>query len=85
MNEEPFRALTALFRERLRVISDLTFRDSDPEAHLQALGDVSLRIEAAVAALPTPLDPTLEHYLERRSYDKALAFIEDALGKEDSK
>jgi hypothetical protein len=28
------------------------------------------------AALPKPVDPQLVHYLERKSYDKALEFLE---------
>jgi hypothetical protein len=28
------------------------------------------------AALPRPIDPQLAHYLQRRSYNKALEFLE---------
>jgi hypothetical protein len=42
-------------------------------ARLQA---VSERIEALEQQLPPPVDRQLAHFLERCSYDKALAFIE---------
>lgn len=70
-------ALAGALRERLSVIADHTHRDRDQEGHLQRLVEVSGRIEALAAALPPSLiDPQLRHYLERRSYDKALAWIE---------
>jgi hypothetical protein len=43
---------------------------------LERLVTVSGRIDALIAALPAGgLDPQFRHYLERRSYDKALAWI----------
>ena len=33
-------------------------------------------IEQLQAALPKPVDPRLVHYLERKSYDKALEYLE---------
>jgi hypothetical protein len=46
------------------------------------LQTVSAKIESLEAALPRPIDPRLAHYLQRRSYDKALEFLE-APGKGD--
>jgi hypothetical protein len=40
------------------------------------LRTVSEKIEALQTALPQPVDPRLAHYLQRRSYDKALEFLE---------
>jgi hypothetical protein len=40
------------------------------------LQTVSAKIESLGAALPKPIDPRLAHYLQRRSYDKALEFLE---------
>lgn len=69
--------LAASLRERLEVIADHAHRDRDQAGHLQRLVEVSGRIDSLIAALPAKeLDPTFRHYLERRSYDKALAWIE---------
>jgi hypothetical protein len=69
--------LAEAFRERLAVIADHAHRDRDEEGHLQRLIEVSERIDTLIAALPaSELDPRFGHYLERRSYDKALAWIQ---------
>jgi hypothetical protein len=39
-------------------------------------GSISEKIDKLQAALPRPIDPQLAHYLQRRSYDKALEFLE---------
>jgi hypothetical protein len=68
--------LTEALRERLKIISDEESR-RDPEQHLKRLREISKRIEALAVALPQPIPPRLAHFLERRSYDKALEFLED--------
>lgn len=68
-------ALAGALRERLAVISDRDWFARDASGHLDALKAVSGRIEALATALPPPVDPQLRHYLERCSYDKALAFL----------
>ena len=40
------------------------------------LRTVSQKIDRLQEALPQPVDSRLAHYLQRRSYDKALEFIE---------
>ena len=72
------RELAAALRERLVVIADRASYERDPQAHLRQLQSVSERIAALAGKLPAPVDPRLAHYLERCSYDKALAFLEDA-------
>lgn len=68
--------LAEALRERLAVIADHAHRDRDASSHLERLVTVSGRIDALIAALPADgLDPQFRHYLERRSYDKALAWI----------
>ena len=52
-------------------------RDSDPAAHLEKLKDVSLAISSLARELAPTLPPRLNHFMERASYDKALAFLED--------
>jgi len=69
--------LASALRERLAVIADHAHRDRDQAGHLQRLVEVSGRIDSLIAGLPAKeLDPQLRHYLEKRSYDKALARIE---------
>lgn len=68
--------LAAALRERLALISDEESR-REPEKHMARLQAVSEKIDMLQAALPPPIDPQLAHYLQRRSYDKALEFIEN--------
>ena len=70
--------LAAALRERVEIIGDAVGR-RDPTAHMKRLQEVSEKIEAAEHQLPSKIDPQLRHYLQRRSYSKALAFIEEEL------
>jgi hypothetical protein len=67
--------LVAALRERLAIIADKPSRQ-DEEKHLARLRVVSEKIDRLHAALPQPLEPRLAHYLQRKSYDKALEFLE---------
>jgi hypothetical protein len=67
--------LAAALRERLAIIGDEESR-RDGAKHMARLQAVSEKIEALQASLPPSTDPRLKHYLERRSYDKALEWIE---------
>jgi hypothetical protein len=68
--------LAAALRERLTIIGDENSR-RDPEAHTTRLREVSEKIEKLEAALPKPIDPQLAHFLQRKSYDKALELLEN--------
>ena len=75
---EPVKSeLAAVLRERLALIADETGR-RDVASHMGRLQEISARIDALSAQLPKPLDPQLLHYLQRASYDKALAHLEGA-------
>jgi hypothetical protein len=67
--------LREALRERLAIIRDEKSR-GDEEAHMARLRVISEKIDKVAAALPRPVDPRLAHYLQRRSYDKALEFLE---------
>lgn len=67
--------LAAALRERLVIIGDEHSR-RDPEKHVARLGAISEKIDSLAAALPKPIDPQLAHFLQRKSYDKALEFLE---------
>jgi hypothetical protein len=62
-------------RERLAIIGDEESR-RDEEKHMVRLRVISAKIDKLQAALPRPIDPRLKHYLQRKSYDKALDFLE---------
>lgn len=66
--------LAEALRERLQIIADETSR-RDFDQHIGRLREISERIELLIAALPAPLPPRLAHFLERRSYDKALELL----------
>ena len=67
--------LRDVLRERLAIIRDEESR-RDQETHMARLSAVSEKIDKLAAAVPHPIDPQLAHYLQRRSYDKALEFLE---------
>jgi hypothetical protein len=76
MNSLETRLATAL-RERLALIADTNSRQN-PAAHLAKLQAVSERIAGLEKELPPSADPQLRHFLARCSYEKALAFLEQA-------
>ena len=71
-----FAELADALRERLAVIADRELYARDPAAHLEKLKAASEKITHLGAALPRPLPGDFAHYLQRASYEKALAWIE---------
>jgi len=67
--------LAHALRERLAIIHDEESRREE-EKHIARLRVISEKIDKLQAALPHPIDPRLKHYLQRKSYDKALDFLE---------
>jgi hypothetical protein len=67
--------LARALRERVAIIRDQQSRE-DETAHIARLRHVSEKIDKLHADLPQPVDPQLAHFLQRRSYDKALEFLE---------
>ncbi|HEY2045682.1 MAG TPA: hypothetical protein VGG93_03775 [Candidatus Udaeobacter sp.] len=74
--ENAIANLKEALRERIAVIRDEESR-RDEAKHIDRLRVVSEKIDKLQAALPRPIDPRLAHYLRRRSYDKALEFLEE--------
>lgn len=70
-----YQTLAEALRARLSVIADTRLRDENPALHLEKLRDVSTRILQIQSQLPDNASPQLAHFLERCSYDKALAHI----------
>ena len=67
--------LAQALRDRLVIIGDEQSRQ-DPEQHTARLKEISDRITSIEERLPETTDPELRHYLQRRSYDKALDFLQ---------
>jgi len=67
--------LTEALRERLMIIDDQESRRDAPR-HMERLREASEKIEAIEQGLPATTDPQLRHFLQRRSYSKALEFLE---------
>ena len=74
--ERVFADLAQALRERLAIIRDDESRRNQAQ-HIARLRAISDKIERMQSALPQPMNPELRHYLERKSYDKALEYIED--------
>jgi hypothetical protein len=73
--EEALLDLAEALRERLAVIRDEQSR-RDEATHIERLKAVSEKIEKLQSKVPQPINPRLAHYLERKSYDKALEYLE---------
>jgi hypothetical protein len=72
--EKKLTELAAALRERLSIIADEESR-REPVQHTERLREVSERIEQIEQGLPPAIDPQLRHFLQRRSYDKALDLL----------
>ena len=66
--------LSEALRERLAIIANEESR-RDPAQHTKRLREVSERIEQIEQTLPPTIDPQLRHFLQRRSYSKALELL----------
>jgi hypothetical protein len=73
--DDSLTALAAALRERLAIIGDEESR-RDPERHTNRLREVSEKIEQLEQQLPEATDPQLRHFLQRRSYSKAIELLE---------
>jgi len=71
-----YTAVEEALRKRLAVVVDHALRDRNPAEHLTALKSAHQELEAQRALLPADTDARLLHFLERQSYEKALAFLE---------
>ena len=67
--------LREALRERLAIIRDEESR-RDEAKHIDRLRAVSEKIDRLQESLPPSIDPRLKHYLDRKSYDKALEYLE---------
>ena len=75
------RELAALLEQRLAVIGDTALRDSDPEAQLRQLQEVSESLVEMHGRLKSAgqVPARLDHFLTQCSYNKALDFVNDKL------
>lgn len=72
--DEALSDLAAALRQRLAIIGDEESR-RDSDRHMARLQEISERIESLEGRLPANLDPQLRHFLQRRSYSKALEYL----------
>jgi hypothetical protein len=75
--DEILAELASALRERLAIIGDEESR-RDPDRHTERLRAVSEQIEELAGRLAPKVDPELRHFLQRRSYSKALEALEGA-------
>ncbi len=76
MSSDPaYLTLATALETRLALIADRDWVTRDSASHLAALQEISEKIETLAAELPRPVNGEFAHFLERRSYDKALAWI----------
>jgi hypothetical protein len=73
--ERALADLAQALRERLAVIRDEESR-RDHTKHMDRLRAISEKIDRLQESLPPSTDPRLLHYLDRKSYDKALEHLE---------
>jgi hypothetical protein len=66
--------LADALRERLEIVADEESR-RDPLRHTERLREISEKIERIEHLLPPTIDPQLRHFLQRRSYSKALELL----------
>jgi len=64
-------------QERLAIIRDEESRSNEAK-HIARLRTVSEKIDRLQESLPPSTDPRLKHFLDRKSYDKALEYLEAA-------
>ena len=76
--ENSLAELAQSLRERLAIIRDEESR-RDHTKHIDRLRAVSEKIDRLQESLPPSIDPRLKHYLDRKSYDKALEYLEAQL------
>jgi hypothetical protein len=70
--------LAQALRERLAAVRDEQSRRNETR-HIARLRAVSEKIDKLQEELPQPIDPRLAHYLQRKSYDKALEYLESVI------
>lgn len=75
VSEEFSGRLRELLERRLVIIADQELREKNPAEQLEQLRTVSEEIMAMHQQAKGTLPPRLEHYLDRASYQKALAWL----------
>src|SRR5262249_59963007 len=73
--ENSLAELAQALRERLAIIRDDESR-RDHARHIDRLRAVSEKIERLQESLAASIDARLKHYLERKSYEKALEHLD---------
>jgi hypothetical protein len=75
LTEDLSQRLQKLLEQRLAIIGDHELRGRDPASQLDQLRRVSEEITSLHQEHQGSLPPRLNHYLERASFSKALAWL----------
>lgn len=67
--------LCAALQKREEIIADRAWYARDPSAHLAALQEISATLFQLEEELRPVMPPRLRHFMESRSYQKALHFL----------
>ncbi len=73
------QSLRDLIQGRLDAVADRAHYERDPEEHLNRLKSISEQLDRAAQDLPADIDPQLRHYLDRQSYLKAIAWLDQEI------
>ena len=76
MKNESLEQIQIALAELMRVIGDAEARQRDAAAHSIRLSNAMKRLSALQGQLGEDAPLMLRHYLERRSYGKALEFLQ---------
>lgn len=79
MDTAQLTAIRDAVAARLAVVADHELRNADPAGHLEKLKQAAGRLDELASNLPKDCDPMLRHYLERQSYVKAVAWLDERL------
>ncbi len=76
--KETVVSLTEALRRRIAIVADRSWYERDADSHLDALAEASLEIDrlSEVVLRDATASEKLKHYLIKKSYSKALQFIE---------
>ncbi len=79
MKPDDLKELAGLLRQRLATIGDTELRERDPGRQLALLREVSEAIESFHRRHREGMPARLNHFLGNCSFDKALAWTDEAL------
>ncbi|MFV0415455.1 MAG: hypothetical protein ACK5NG_03725 [Chthoniobacterales bacterium] len=74
---ELYREILKVLQERDRIVRDREHYSRDQNGHILKLMDCTRDLNILAQKLPDSADPQLRHFLDRQSYEKATAWLEE--------